>query len=145
MPQHGAVHSANDAGNIASSPLMQSPTGDQKPAYTQTFSIPAPERSGTSLVSALSGSKVIRPFVRLWKMGWTAEVLSLLFALLSLLGLIATLIAHQDKPLPDWPQLVSLNSIISLFSLMIRTGVGVVLAEGSRDSHFSHEDIANET
>jgi hypothetical protein len=130
MQQHGNVQSASDKGNVASSPLIRFHTCDQKPVHTQTFSIAAPKRSRTSLVDALFSNRVVQPFVRLWKMGWTAEVLSLLFALLSLLGLVATLIAHQNKPLPDWPQLVSLNSIISLFSLLIRTSIGVVLAEG---------------
>lgn len=125
MQQHGNVQSASDAGNAASSPSIRFHTGDQKPGHTRTFSMAAPKRSRTSLVDILS----IQPFVRVWKMGWTAEVLSFLFALLSLLGLVATLIAHQDKPLPDWPQLAWLNSIISLFSLMIRTGISVVLAE----------------
>jgi hypothetical protein len=38
--------------------------------------------------------------------------------------------AHQNRPLPDWPQIVSINSIVSLFSMMIRAGVSMVLAEG---------------
>jgi hypothetical protein len=61
---------------------------------------------------------------------WAAETCSCIFALLSLAGLIATLHAHQDRPLPQWPQLVNINSIISLFSMLIRAGVGVILAEG---------------
>jgi hypothetical protein len=36
--------------------------------------------------------------------------------------------AHQNRPLPDWPQIVS---IVSLFSMMIRAGVSMVLAEGT--------------
>jgi hypothetical protein len=131
MQQHGTVqYTNNDAENVASNPLIKF-HGDHKPAHTQTFSTAAaPDRRGTSLVGTLSNNRVIQPFTRLWKKGWTSEALSLIFALLSLLGLIATLIAHRDKPLPEWPQLVSLNSIISLFSLCIRTGVGLVLAEG---------------
>jgi hypothetical protein len=65
---------------------------------------------------------------------WTAETCSCIFALLSLAGLIATLHAHQDRPLPQWPQLVNINSIVSLFSMLIRAGVGVVLAEGISQS-----------
>lgn len=63
--------------------------------------------------------------------GWTAETCSYLFAVLSLLGLVATLYAHQNKPLPEWPQLITVNSIVSLFSLLMRAGVGLVLAEGT--------------
>jgi hypothetical protein len=70
---------------------------------------------------------------QLWHGRWTAETCSLLFALLSLFGLILTLLAHQNRPLPQWPRLVTINSIISIFSLLIRAGVGVVLAEGTRN------------
>ena len=41
------------------------------------------------------------------------------------------LLAHQNKPIPEWPQIVSINSIVSLLSLFMRTGVGLVLAEGA--------------
>jgi hypothetical protein len=67
---------------------------------------------------------------RLFRKGWTAETCSCIFALLSLLGLVATLLAHQNKPMPEWPQIVSINSIISLFALLMRAGVGTVLTEG---------------
>lgn len=67
---------------------------------------------------------------RIWRKGWTAETYSCIFALLALLGLVATLLTHQDKPLPDWPQIVSINSIVSIFSMLIRAGVSMVLAEG---------------
>ena len=62
--------------------------------------------------------------------GWTAETCSFVFAVLSLLGLVVTLFVHQNKPLPQWPQLITINSIVSLFSLLMRAGVGLVLAEG---------------
>lgn len=70
---------------------------------------------------------------QIWRKGWTAETCSCIFALLALLGLVATLLAHQDKPLPDWPQIVSINSIVSIFSMLIRAGVSMVLAEGIID------------
>ncbi|KAH6873136.1 hypothetical protein BKA58DRAFT_161492 [Alternaria rosae] len=72
--------------------------------------------------------------LRIWRKGWTAETCSCIFALLSLIGLIVTLTAHQNRPLPDWPQIVSINSIVSLFSMMIRAGVSMVLAEGISQS-----------
>ena len=127
MQQSGMEQSTNRADNPESAPpLIRFHIDDQKPSLTQTFSIAAPERRATSLVNILSDIST----VQLWKKGWTAEICSCIFALLSLLGLVATLLAHRDKPLPQWPQLVSLNSIVSLFSLFIRSGVGVVLAEG---------------
>lgn len=61
---------------------------------------------------------------------WTAEVASCVFALAALAGLVVILRTHQDRPLPQWPQLVTINSIVSIFSLLMRAGVCYVLAEG---------------
>jgi hypothetical protein len=67
---------------------------------------------------------------RFWKRSWTAETFSFVFSVLTLAGLVAILSAHQGKPLPNWPQLITINSVLSLFSLLMRTGVSVILAEG---------------
>jgi hypothetical protein len=67
---------------------------------------------------------------RSWKKNWTVETFSFIFSILTLAGLVVTLVAHQGKPLPDWPQLITINSVISLFSLLMRTGISVVLTEG---------------
>ncbi|KAF2627945.1 HET-domain-containing protein [Macroventuria anomochaeta] len=64
----------------------------------------------------------------------TAETYSYAFAVLSLFGLVTTLLAHQHKPLPEWPQLITINSIISLFSLLMGAGIGLVLAGGISQS-----------
>ncbi|KAH6839314.1 hypothetical protein B0T12DRAFT_428395 [Alternaria alternata] len=79
-----------------------------------------PTRSGVGWTRAVQGLN----------RNWTAETLSYIVSILALAGLVTTLLAHQNKPLPQWPQLVTINSIISLFSLLMRAGVGVVLAEG---------------
>ncbi|KAH6622142.1 hypothetical protein C7974DRAFT_377748 [Boeremia exigua] len=67
---------------------------------------------------------------RVGSKSWTVEICSYFIAILALAGLVATLSAHQSKPLPQWPQLVTINSIISLLSLIMRACVGIVLAEG---------------
>jgi hypothetical protein len=72
---------------------------------------------------------------RMWGKSWTVETLSWIVSIMALVGLIATLLAHQSKPLPQWPQLVTINSIMSLFSLIMRTCVGVVLTEGTLQPH----------
>lgn len=65
-----------------------------------------------------------------WKKSWTAEVCSFMLAIFSLVTLVLTLLTHQDKPLPEWPQLITINSIVSLIALFMRIGVSVVLGEG---------------
>lgn len=134
-----------------SSPLLQQkrkgPTITTEEASDQSQSrkefTTSPRRCFSGLLSALAvipcgiarGWKVVsNASLRLWRKGWTAETCSCIFALLSLIGLIIMLMAHQDRPLPDWPQIVSINSIVSLFSMMIRAGVSMVLAEGISQS-----------
>ena len=62
--------------------------------------------------------------------GWTTQTCGYIVAILALAGLVVTLFAHQGRPLFQWPMLVTINSITSLFSLLMRACVGVVLAEG---------------
>ncbi|KAF2116834.1 hypothetical protein BDV96DRAFT_598678 [Lophiotrema nucula] len=71
---------------------------------------------------------------RAWKSGWNAEICGCVFAALSLMGLVMILRAHEAGPLPDWPQLVTINSIVSIFTLFIRAGIAMVLAEGISQS-----------
>lgn len=42
----------------------------------------------------------------LWSRGWITETCAFIFSALTLGGLVTTLLGHQDKPLPDWPQLI---------------------------------------
>jgi hypothetical protein len=83
----------------------------------------------TSLSKKLLTQK--HSFQRFWTGSWTAEACSYILAIIALGGLVATLLVHQGKPLPQWPQLVTINSIVSLFSLVMRACVGVVLTEGN--------------
>jgi hypothetical protein len=71
----------------------------------------------------------LRKVSRMCNKSWTVETLSFIVSILTLAGLVATLLKHQHKPLPQWPQLVNINSIISPFPLLMRSCVGVVLAE----------------
>jgi hypothetical protein len=80
---------------------------------------------------------------RVWSKSWTAETCSYIVSILSLAGLVTTLMAHEEKPLPQWPQLVNINSIISLFSLVMRTCVGVVLTEGTLSARLAHCEVYN--
>ena len=65
-----------------------------------------------------------------WRRSWITETLSLIFSVLALAGLVATLSAHRSKLLAKWPQIITFNFVLSLFSLLMRTGVSVVFAEG---------------
>ena len=69
-----------------------------------------------------------------WDCIWTVEVCSYVSSLITFTILVSTLLVHQSKPIPEWPQLISVNSIVSLFALFMRVGVGLILAEGTWSS-----------
>ncbi|KAH6614226.1 hypothetical protein C7974DRAFT_320916 [Boeremia exigua] len=78
----------------------------------------------------LGWKECVRVSAWLWRKSWTAEICSFLFAIASLVGLVLFLSIHHGQPIPEWPHLITINSVVSLFALCMRIGVGVVLAEG---------------
>jgi hypothetical protein len=145
-----SAHGKMDRSDPSSNPLLEASdgtrTGNPEAFSTCTSLSPkdpdsntAPHRRSrhnwyvlTSLYKNLLTQK--HSFQRFWKGSWTAETCSFILAIIALGGLVATLLVHQGKPLPQWPQLVTINSIVSLFSLVMRACVGVVLTEGNWNS-----------
>ena len=108
----------------------QKSNSTERMASSKSASRPAKQSPTIPAHSDLDSKKSSKTVKRFWGQSWTVETLSLVVSVLGLAGLVATLLAHEYKPLPQWPQLVTINSIISLFSLLMRTCVGVVLTEG---------------
>jgi hypothetical protein len=82
---------------------------------TQLAARPA-ERSPAALARiGLGWKRVVQVADRTWGGSWRTETYSFIISITALVGLVTTLLAHQNKPLPQWPQLVTINSIISLF------------------------------
>lgn len=103
-----------------------------KPPYKSHGGFHFPKHlTGLPKATRSASKHCTRTFFRFWDYGWTAEVCSYIFSLLTFGGLVTILLVHQNKPIPEWPQLVSINSIVSLFSLFTGTEVGLVLAEDS--------------
>jgi hypothetical protein len=132
---HGAATSILYNANTSDASLTEAPKPerpsckDRKPWRRRwpRFAHPFIKLATGIKVGYRSSTHAIR---KSWKKSWTVETFSFIFSVLTLVGLVATLSAHQGKPLPKWPQLITINSVLSLFSLIMRTGVSVVLAEG---------------
>ena len=124
----------SDSVSFSNAPLdtgsqLQKAAGGQK---NKNFAVQAKEMFRTALAClGLTWMGCIEAVSRTWNKSWTLETLSLIASIVTLAGLVSTLLAHQNKPLPQWPQLVTMNSIISLFSLLLRACVGVILTEGN--------------
>lgn len=112
-------------------PHQEQPDSDVANSNHDQSTIYSPKQHPMAM--AHQGSKWtrgLRKVSRMCNKSWTAETLSFIVSILILAGLVATLLKHQHKPLPQWPRLVNINSIILQFSLLMRSCVGVVLAEG---------------
>lgn len=61
---------------------------------------------------------------------WKVEIFCCIFGLVSLGAIATTLAPFQDRPLPQLPYAVSLNSLISLYVIMLKAAMFVILCSG---------------
>lgn len=101
---------------------------------TSTLATRSPNHSSTTLSSK---KEKITSFVAYWEDKWAFEIFCCIFALLNLVAMIITLAAHQDKPLPQWPGLISINSLVSVFGALMKAAIAIPVAEGEASTLFS--------
>jgi hypothetical protein len=65
-----------------------------------------------------------------WDRLWVVEMLSYLLAILSLAVIVMILALHQNKPMPQWPGLISINSLVSIFTSIMKAAMLLPVAEG---------------
>jgi hypothetical protein len=61
---------------------------------------------------------------------WIFEVICCLFALINLLAIITILAVHQEKSLPHWPYVISMNSLVSIFTALMKAAMMLVVSAG---------------
>ena len=61
---------------------------------------------------------------------WIFEVTCCLFALCNLLAIITILAVHQEKSLPHWPYVISINSLVSIFTTLMKAAMMLVVSAG---------------
>ena len=59
---------------------------------------------------------------------WWKELLASVVATGAIIVTFATLYHYQGKPLPEWPDRISINAVLSVYMLLLRAGVAVVVA-----------------
>lgn len=62
---------------------------------------------------------------------WLLECFCLVLALLAFAAIIIVLAVHQNKPLPKWPSLISINSLVAIFTAVLKTALMVPVVEGN--------------
>lgn len=72
----------------------------------------------------------IRPFQSPIFKHWRLEIGACSVFLIILVAIIATLYPHQGKPLPKWPYHLSVNTVISIYVVILKSTILLVAAEG---------------
>ena len=74
--------------------------------------------------------------VKLWwrmikeRWNWTDETFGFMLAVLALGVIVGMLSGYSGKRLPEWPSLVSINSLISIFTSIMKSSMLLPIAEG---------------
>ena len=68
---------------------------------------------------------------------WWLEIGACFLFLISLIAIIVTLYPYQGKPLPQWPYQISINSVISVYVVVLKASIVFVIAEGLGMLHSS--------
>ena len=61
---------------------------------------------------------------------WWMEIGACVLSLVALIAIVGTLQPHQGKPLPQWPYQVSVNTLISVYVVVLKVAILLVTAEG---------------
>jgi hypothetical protein len=62
---------------------------------------------------------------------WWMEISACVLVLLAIIAIVLTLAIHHNQPLPNWPFGISVNSLVSVFVVILKGGMLLILGEGS--------------
>lgn len=113
-------HSDNEHGVPAYSPASGSEARKAATAEQWSEKGHPPDRTGKS-------GRRRRPHFLL---NWWQEMLACVVSLAALLALFATLYVYKNRPSPDWPDWISLNTIVAIYIVLLKSGILLIAAEG---------------
>ncbi|KAI9840381.1 MAG: hypothetical protein M1838_004080 [Thelocarpon superellum] len=61
---------------------------------------------------------------------WRSEIFSALVVVSAILALIFTLIIYQDQPLPQLPLNISVNTLVAVYVVVLKTAILLIITEG---------------
>jgi hypothetical protein len=75
---------------------------------------------------------------RVWHHGWGAESYGILLAASSLAAIVAIIFVFDGQAMPEWPLNITINALIAVFTVLIKAGLGILLAEGEQSEIIQH-------
>lgn len=117
--------SSRDVDNVAARPTFSStrPSIPRKPVGTGRV-LPLTQRPDR-LQSTQSHTRRANFFK-----DWWLEFVACFLLCTLLVAMVATLYPHQGKPLPQWPYRVSVNTLISIYVVILKGATLLITAEG---------------
>lgn len=70
------------------------------------------------------------PLKRLLRCSWVYECASIVVAILAMEAIYITLILHRNGPLPQQASMISINSLIAIFTVILKASLLMPVAEG---------------
>jgi len=74
--------------------------------------------------------RAMKSMSRLWQDTWMAELFSCLVALVALVMMVIVLAVYQGRPMPQWPRAISLNTLVAVFSAVLKAALMMPVGEG---------------
>lgn len=62
--------------------------------------------------------------------GWWMESIACVLVVGSLAAIVGIICYHNGQPLPNWKHGITINSLMSIFLVVLKSGMGLVLAQG---------------
>jgi hypothetical protein len=129
-------HQSQDGSGVPRKPIRSRANGDERNDNAELDTsigfalIPREEHNETDKSS--TGRLMKHESLDLRRHPWIVEVLSYIFALVALAAIVITLALHNNKPLPRWPSLISINSLVSIFTAILKAAMLLPVAEGNQ-------------
>ena len=114
-------------------PLAAGPSGARQSIPMKPIALRTADSHGPphhEQVQPLSRRVVSGPLNRIRTYAWRIELSSFFLATLALAAIFITLAIHSDRPMPQWPKLISINSLIAIFTAVLKAALMMPVAEG---------------
>ncbi|MCJ1467733.1 hypothetical protein MMC07_006358 [Pseudocyphellaria aurata] len=89
-----------------------------------------PSPSGRSPLTRRAIRPISGPFKRLLRCAWVYEWSSIVVAILAMEAIYITLVLHRAGPLPQQTSMISINSLIAIFTVILKASLLMPVAEG---------------
>lgn len=106
------------------------PLGDYDSLHSTLESDSAQEPPHRRLVTSRGSSFTFRSWVDVDRL-WISELSSCLVSLACLAAMVVILRTHDEKPLPQWPHLITINSLLAIFTAIMKACMMMPIAQGS--------------